>query len=270
MLRLSVNEVTTFRWSFEEDVARYAEAGLQAIGVWRQKLSDCGVERAVELLQEHDLQVSNFCWAGGFTGSDGRTYRESLNDAHEAIQIAAAIGARCLVVYSGARAGHTLNHARRLIHSALTELVPLAEEFGVDLAVEPMHRDCASDWTFLTSLDDTLELLDAAGSPHLKLVFDTYHLGFDPTILERIDDIAHRIGVVHLGDGKTPPCGEQNRCLLGEGRVPLQDIIRKLIDAGYTGFFDVELIGEELESCDYGELLNNSKQVASQMLAEVL
>ena len=40
MPRLSMNEMTTFRWSFEEDVQHYREAGYPAIGVWRQKLAD--------------------------------------------------------------------------------------------------------------------------------------------------------------------------------------------------------------------------------------
>ena len=42
---------------------------------------------------------------------------------------AAALGAACLVVCSGTRAGHTFNHARQLVHSALMELAPLAEEY---------------------------------------------------------------------------------------------------------------------------------------------
>ena len=52
MATLSVNEATTFRWTFEEDVAHYVEAGVPAIGVWRQKLSDCGEEKAADLIQE--------------------------------------------------------------------------------------------------------------------------------------------------------------------------------------------------------------------------
>ena len=38
MERIAVNEMTTYRWSFEEDVYHYAQAGIDAIGVWRQKL----------------------------------------------------------------------------------------------------------------------------------------------------------------------------------------------------------------------------------------
>ena len=122
MAELSMNETTTFRWSFEEDVAHYAAAGIPAIGVWRQKLSDCGQARGLELLRSSGLKVSHLLWAGGFTGSDGRSYRESVEDAAEALRTAAALRTGCLVVYSGARAGHTFNHARRLIHGALKEL----------------------------------------------------------------------------------------------------------------------------------------------------
>ena len=259
MQRLSVNEITTFRWSFEEDVANYAAAGFTAIGIWRQKLSDYGLDRAVELLREHKLKVSNFCWAGGFTGSDGRTFRESMNDAIEAIQTAGQLGATTLVVYSGARAGHTANHAKRLIYTALCELLPIAEEFGVNLALEPMHPECAADWTILTSLDETLAILDQVNSPHVQLVFDTYHLGFDEAAINRIEEIVDRVAVVHLGDGKPPRDGEQNRCFLGRGEIPLDKIVHRLLDAGYQGYFDVELIGEELESCNYRDLLASSK-----------
>ena len=50
MGELSMNETTTFRWSLEEDLSNYVAAGIPAIGIWRQKLSDCGLGRAVELL----------------------------------------------------------------------------------------------------------------------------------------------------------------------------------------------------------------------------
>jgi len=68
-------------------------AGIPAIGVWRQKLADFGEEKGIELLADSGLSVSNLLWAGGFTGSDGHTYRESLNDAAEAIRLAAALNA---------------------------------------------------------------------------------------------------------------------------------------------------------------------------------
>jgi sugar phosphate isomerase/epimerase len=259
MAQLSMNETTTFRWSFEEDVDNYATAGIPAIGVWRQKLSDFGQARAIELLVERGLKVSHLLWAGGFTGSDGRSYRESVEDALEAVRTAAALCSPTLVVYSGARAGHTYNHARRLISGALQELLPLATELGVTLAIEPMHPGCATEWTFLTTIDDVLNLLEAVASPRVKMVFDTYHLGQMPDLLDRIAEIAPHVAVVQLGDARQPPDGEQNRCRLGEGVIPLREIIACLKSTGYDGYYDVELLGEEIETSDYHALLEHAK-----------
>ena len=74
MAELSINEMTTFRWTFDEDVANYAAAGVRAIGVWRQKLADYGEERGIELLRDSGLRVSNLLWAGGLSGWDGRNF----------------------------------------------------------------------------------------------------------------------------------------------------------------------------------------------------
>ena len=155
MARLSMNEPTTFRWSFEEDVANYAAAGIPAIGVWRQKLSDCGEAKGIGLLRESGLMVSHLLWAGGFTGSDGRSFRESVDDAVEALRVARRLGAPTLVVYSGARAGHTYNHARRLLRDALAELAPTAEELNVALALEAL--ELAGHWQMLS--EDEVRLL---------------------------------------------------------------------------------------------------------------
>ena len=266
MARLSMNEMTTYRWSFEEDVQHYAAAGFPAIGVWRQKLSDFGEQRGIELLARSGLAVSNLLWAGGFTGSDGRTYRESIDDAAEAVRLAAALRASCLVVYSGARAGHTLNHARRLVQGAIGELVPLAEELRVTLAIEPMHPGCGGEWTFLTSLEEARALVDAVDSPRVRLAFDTYHLGFEPGIAERAAALASRIAIVHIGDGRAPPMHEQSRARLLDGALPLREIVAALVSAGYEGYFDVELIGEEFEAADYLDLLAHSKQACGQLL----
>jgi sugar phosphate isomerase/epimerase len=267
--RLSINQLTTYRWSFEQDVAEYRNAGISTIGVWRQKLSDHGEEAGIALLRQSGMTVSNLLWAGGFTGSDGRTYAESLQDALAAVRLAHTMQACCLVIYSGGRNGHTQNHARRLFASALNELLPLAAEFDVRLAVEPMHPGCADEWTFLNSIDDALALIDAVGSPLVKVAFDTYHMGHDPKVIEAIPRLAGQIAVVHLGDSHGPPEREQNRVRLGTGRVPLKEIVAAIEDTGYDGCYDVELLGEEIESGCYRRLIADSKETFEELLATV-
>ncbi|MBC8351408.1 MAG: sugar phosphate isomerase/epimerase [Planctomycetes bacterium] len=269
MSRLSINELTTYRWPFEEDVEQYKAAGIQSLAVWRQKLSDFGDEKGIELLIDSGLAVSSLQWAGGFTGSDGQSHQDSIVDACAAIELAAEMRAESLIVYSGSRAGHTNNHARRLLTEALKRLLPVACEFGVPLAVEPMPARCASEWTFLTDIDETLRLLDEFDSPQLKLVFDTYHFGHNETILERLIELTPRIGIVQLADAKQPPGLEQDRCRLGEGVVPLETMISSLLHAGYDGYFDVKLMGEEIEASDYAELIAHSKEAFENLTSAV-
>jgi sugar phosphate isomerase/epimerase len=265
MPRLSMNEMTTYRWSFDEDVQHYCAAGIPAIGVWRRKISDFGEQRGIELLKESGLAVSNLLWAGGFTGSEGHTFRESVDDAIEAIRLAGAMRASCLVIYSGARAGHTHNHARRLLVGALRELAPLAAEEDVTLALEPMHPACACECTFLTSLEDAWAVIGQVDSPHVRLSFDTYQLGGVDGALDQVRQLAGRIAIVHLADGH-PPDEEQHRTPLGRGSVPLKELIGALRDGGYNGDFDVELFGDEVLPDDYAGLLCESKAAFERLL----
>ena len=93
MARLAISELTTLRWSLEDDIEHYQAAGVAAIGVWRPKLADLGNDKGAELLAEAELAVSSLQWAGGFTGSDGRSHQDSLSDARLAIQTAATLSA---------------------------------------------------------------------------------------------------------------------------------------------------------------------------------
>lgn len=260
MAGLSINEMTTLRWSFEEDVRHFAEAEVRAIGVWREKLSDYGEDRGVELLAEHRMAVSSLLWAGGFTGSDGRSHAESIADGQEAIRLAAALRADCLVVHSGARGLHTQSHARRLLRDALDALLPTAIDLGVVLALEPMHPGGDSGWTFLTSFDDALELVAAYASPFVKLVFDSYAWGHDLHLIAQLPAFVDRLALVQLGDRRAEPQLESNRCPLGEGILPLGELVGQLRRAGYSGHFELELLGEEMELADYQELIRQSKR----------
>jgi sugar phosphate isomerase/epimerase len=263
-----MNEVTTFRWSLEEDVRRYVAAGYEGIGVWRRKLTDHGEEQGVDLIAESGLKVTNLVWAGGFTGSDGRTLDESVQDAAHALRLAGALGAGCLVVYPGGRNNHILSHAERLLRSAIERLLDFAADVEVTLAIEPMHPACATEWTFLTDLESTVAFIEQFDSPFLKLVLDSYHFGHDRSVLANLPEIVPHIGVVHLGDRSEPHSLDQDRQPLGDGSLRLAELVRGLLEAGYIGDFDVELIGSRIEHGCYHEVLRNSQEFWRAVLAQ--
>jgi sugar phosphate isomerase/epimerase len=259
MTLLSMNQMTTYRWSLAQDVENYQDAGYSAIGVWRNKFIDENEDQAIDLVTRSGLSVTNVSWAGGFTGSDGRPLADSVEDAADAIRFAASMMAGCLVIYSGGRNNHIYSHAGRLLRSALDELLPMAEMWEVPLAIEPMHPACATDWTFLTSLESVIELVEQYDSPFLKVAYDTYHFPLGSRRRNVLSRLAPYLGVVFLGDRLQPPSVDQERCPLGHGRLPLIEIIATLQDAGYTGPYDVKLMGPDIEACDYWTLLEQSQ-----------
>ena len=266
MTELSMNQITTFRWSWEEDIENYCQAGYRSIGVWRQKLADVDADRAVDRLATSGLQVSNLSCAGGFTGVGGATLRENVDDAAAAIRLAAAMRARCLMIYPGSRNQHTWRHACRLLRMALDELLPLAEDYEVCLALEPMHSACAAEWTFLTDLESVVRLIAEYGSPYLRLAYDTYHSTWEPAERDLLREHVEYVGIVYLGDRRRPPDIDQERCPLGTGNLPLREMVATLLEAGYAGPFDVRLMGPEIEAHDNWELLDQSRDAFAQLL----
>ena len=92
------------------------------------------------------------------------------------------------------------------------------------------------------------------------MVFDTYHLGQDRKVIERIAELAGKVAIVQLGDSRQLPTADRNRCRLGDGCVPLREIVDALKASGYDGFYDVELLGEEIETLDYRCLLVHARE----------
>lgn len=269
MNTLAISQLSTLRWSFEEDAHAYRERGFVGIGVYRPKLEDFGIDRAIELLAESGLSVTSLSWAGGFTGSDGRAFEEAVWDAFRAIEDAAKLRAETLIVLAGGRNNHIRNHARRTLCEALRRVTAAAEEHGVRLSLEPIHPGCGDEWSFVNDLQSTLEIMDAVNSPQLGIVLDTYHVGMDEDVVRWLPDAIPHLHLVQLGDARHSPLGEMNRCLLGQGCVPLSTILGTLADHGYHGAFEIELIGEDVELIPYEEMLDHTRRFVDQTFDRV-
>jgi len=269
MNTLAISQLSTLRWSFEDDAQAYSRRGFSGIGVYRPKLEDFGLDRTVELLAEHSLAVTSLSWAGGFTGSDGRAFDEAVADALAAIGDAATLHADTLIVLAGGRNNHIRNHARRTLCEALKRIAGTAEEYGVTISLEPIHPGCGEEWSFVNDLRSTLDIIDAVDSPRLGLVLDTYHVGIDDDVVRWLPDVVPHLQLVQLGDARHCPLGEMNRCLLGNGCVPLSTILQTLAEYAYHGPFEVELIGEDVEPLPYEEVLDHTRGYVDTMFGRV-
>lgn len=253
----------------QQDAEAYAARGFKGIGVYRPKLEDFGLDRSIELLAEQSLSATSLSWVGGFTGSDGRKFAEAVQDAIHAVRDAANLQAETLIVLAGGRNNHIRKHARRTLCEALREISAVADDYGVRLSLEPIHPGCGDEWSFVNDLQSTLDIVEEVDSKSLGLVLDTYHVGMDEEAVQWLPDVIPHLHLVQLGDARHSPLGEMNRCLLGEGCVPLTEIYDTLWSHKYEGPFEVELIGEDVEQVSYDELLDHTRDFIDRMMGSV-
>lgn len=253
--RIALNQLTTIRWTLQEDLEAYQIWNLPAIGLSWRKILDFGVQRAVRAVRQSGVAVSNLGWVGGFTGQNGFGHSDVMLEAKRAIRVAGQLRASTVTVLTGPQNGHIDSHARRLACSALTELADLAGTYNVVLALQPMHLLFHRNWSFIHTLDDALEMIECIDHPAVKLAFGTYHLGNEANICSRIGEIVEHVGIVHLSDRSGTPRDENDREIPGEGNLPIREIIAAFESAGYVGWYETEVWSRDLWKMDHHDLI---------------
>ncbi|NDC53406.1 MAG: sugar phosphate isomerase/epimerase [Planctomycetia bacterium] len=263
MVYASISELTTYRWELADEIELIARHGFDSISLWRTKLSDVGVAAAAALLDQAGLRVASVQWAGGFTGGDGRSFAESVDDALEAVDAAGRLGADVLVVHSGCRGGHTGSHARRLLADALDVLAPEALARGVTLAVKPMHRSAAAGGSFLTTPVEAAAWVERFDHPAVRMVLDLWHFGHDRGLVPLLDRLVPSTALVQVADRRGPPQADAERLPPGQGDLPLSALIASLVERGYAGAVEFSAVGEAVESLGCEEVLRQASATAA-------
>jgi len=254
VLKFAMNQTTTFRWSMQQDIPAYRQAGYRYIGLWHPKVQEASPELTRHLLAEHGMQVSSLSWLGGFIGSEAGFYEDAIFDAQEGIRLAGCLQAASVTVVSGARGLHTESNARRLLQDALTRLGDVAGEEGVELALCPMQKEEYGNYSFVNSLSDTLEVLAEIDHPAVKMVFPVHHLWKERDILERIPGIVPFVASLRVSDWQCDTTPGERQCQLGQGDIPLQEMINAFLNAGYQNPIEIEIWSRELWEQEDGYL----------------
>lgn len=245
--RIGLSGIVTPTQDTVADCDLYARAGVGAIGVWLHKLERGSVDgfwipeqridgavldATVQAVQSSGLIVSHVILTGFFTEPE---LEDRIAHTHHAMEIAAALGARGLVVAPGRREGRSYEETRDFCAAALTRVFEGAPN-DVKLALEPIVP-WQSD--YLNTLAEAIELMELVDHPNLGVFPDTFHLWRTGTMLEDIERAGDRILGVHLNDARPD---EHFNCLPGDGDLPLVEIVRAIEATGYTGTYDNELM----------------------------
>lgn len=275
--RLSLNTATTRSWTLAEALDGAAEAGIEAVGVWRDRVAEAGLDRAAQLIRERGLRVSSLCRGGFLTAADSAGITRALDDNKAAIREAATLGTHELIMVVGglpaatgaeqpaAPAGdRNLVSARQRVVDRLGDLVSFAQEHGVRLALEPLHPLFAADRAVLNTLGQCLDVAALFPSDAVGVVIDTYHVWWDPDLGRSIARAGRegRISSYQVCDWILPLASTalHSRGHVGDGYIDFPSITEAVIAAGYAGDVEVEIFNQGVWDAPGAETLATVKE----------
>lgn len=259
--RLSLNTMTTKSWTLRQAVEATAAAGLPAIGLWRDRVAEAGLDDAAKLVRDNGLRVSSLCRGGFLTGLDDGD--AALEDNRRAIDEAATLGARELVMVAGGIPDRDLPGARARLADRIAELVPYAAERDVRLALEPLHPMFCADRAVISSLGQALALAAPHPAETVGVVVDTFHVWWDPQLGDLVAQAGAqgRISSYQICDWLVPMAADPlvSRGMMGDGVIDFGAITALVTAAGYTGDIEVEIFNEAVWATDGHTVLETMK-----------
>jgi sugar phosphate isomerase/epimerase len=187
---------------------------------------------------------------------------EAAKQLLQAIDAAASLGADNVYMLTGGRGSLSWEDAADRFSALIAPCVAAARDKNVRLLVETSTAYYA-DINIAHTLDDTIALADVAG---IELCVELHACWFEGGLKEKFARAIPKTGLVQVSDyvpgDRGPPC----RAVPGDGMVPLARLIGDILDAGYTGFFDLELVGPRIVA----EGIRPATQRAAERLSEIL
>jgi sugar phosphate isomerase/epimerase len=242
-VRLSLSEISTVNASFADDVAAYAAAGFEAIGIWEFKLPDDD-EANLELLRSHGLAVANCVptvpsllqlHLPGMEGpADPEVRIEALCASVERL---ARYEPECVICLSGPAGERDERAAGQVLVAGLGRIAARAREAGVRLGFEPINAADRETLSFVHSIAEALDVLDEAGLDDVGLMVDTYNLrDEDPSALVAA---VERVAGVHVADAPADTSRGDRLLPAADGRSAA--LVAALRAAGWDASLDVEI-----------------------------
>jgi sugar phosphate isomerase/epimerase len=259
--RLSLNQITTNRWSLAEALDGCLRAGVPSIGIWRHKIADVGLAESRRLVSSAGLHVSSVCRGGMFPAATADERARRIDDNRRAIDEAAELGADTLVLVCGPPPDRDLAAARCMVEDAIAALVPYARDRKVSMAIEPLHPMYAAERSCITSLEEANVLAEKFDPEVVGIVVDVYHVWWDAMLERELARARGRIRGFHVCDWLVPtPDMLMGRGMMGDGCIDIHRIRRLVEAAGYTGCIEVEILNQAIWDQPGDEVLQRMKE----------
>ena len=266
--RACVSAISTFRLSLPDDLAFWRAHGITNVGVSVAKLEAFGWDKGTKIVADavaDGLNVVDLIGLGPFHLADSARWDAKRERLLRAIETAVAVDAPTVVFTTGPFAPLTWDEAADALEQALQPVLVEARARGVDFAIEHTNS-LRVDVGFVHTLRDAIDLAERLGTGVcMELNACWAERGLESTIREHVD----RIRLVQVSDFKVGTIASSQRLVPGDGDIPLARILRTLVDAGYRGVFELELIGDAIADEGYDAAVTRAVAALDRLLDEV-
>jgi sugar phosphate isomerase/epimerase len=262
--RLSVSAVSSWRASFDDDLALWDRLGVSHVGLSLRKCEEVGLAVAVERIRSAGLRVSNIVECGWCELDDLGTwpaYQDRLLGALDAMR---ELAAPVLVLTTGPAGGLEWEAAAGALNRAINPVRIAAAEAGVRIAIENTSA-MRLDLSFATTLRDTVDLAEQLGvDVCMELNSCWAERGFVISLLRARPRLAH----VQISDAPVGSLTTPDRLVPGDGDIPLARRVIEILAADYRGAFEIEMVGPRIEAEGYESAIRRAIVAVDALLSE--
>jgi len=252
--RISVSAVSSWNNTFDEDIELWAAVGIDRVGLSLAKLLAAGVERSATRVRDAGLTVTNVVAAGGFMLDDESSWLAGRARLEDAIHACVTVSAGCLVVTTGRAAPMTWEDAASRFADAMAPVLQSARSADVKVALEHTNP-FRTDVSFVHTLRDALDLAERMD---IGVCVETNACWAERDIDTTLATGIPHIALVQVSDHAIGTLRSADRLVPGDGDIPLGRLVGALGSAGYTGAYDIELIGPHIEAEGYRSAITRS------------
>ena len=240
---ISINTLSLAPADLSAQIDTIAGIGARAISPGIEQVEQLGAEQTARRIRDAGLEVATLTHrAFGFaTPANVESARERL--AHT-LEVAATIGAQTVIMTTGGRGGLTWTQAADAFAEAVAPCALLAEQADVCLGIEPTSHLYA-DASIVHRLADVTAVARKAS---VSVIIDTFACWFDSDIEEAIADAGPLLALIQVSDYVYGDRGLPCRAVPGDGAIPFERLVPAIAATGFTGYFDLEIIGPRLQS----------------------
>jgi len=190
------------------------------------------------------------------------SWRDARADLARLIEAAAELGGRSIYMLTGGHGSLTWEQAAECFSRAIAPCVAQAKQAGIALMIEnalPLYADSH----IAHSLSDTLTLAEMAG---IGVCIDLFGCWTEAGLRGSIERAMPRCDLVQLSDYVYGDRALPSRAVPGDGAIPLEGMLEWMLGAGYTGAFDLELIGPRIDEEGHLEAVKRAGDHVGKML----